>query len=370
MKLRKSLLAAAALAFLTSPAAGLGRQRDPSPQEIIRTMAARYGALKSYQDSGVVEVQRTDAPPRRETDNFFKTHFTRPQKLRFEWFDYSSSFPERSIVWSDGQKTFTRPSYEPDKIETEEDLSMGLAGATGVSRGAAHTVPVLLLPEEVVGFSLVELARLSLKGQERFEGEDCYVVEGYHPNGEAWTLWISKRDFLLRKVRTPDPDGFKEEIRRDIIIDAEISEEVYRPKLVGGQVAAVISKAKEEDIRRLLELLAPRDRVNQQLAEMLDMLKAALPKVPDKVWREVVTEVRLDSDSILRVYVAIYDSHYSHEEVKQLLAFYETPLGRKAARNFLHIENEAVVRGVSIGREMFKLIQEKLRAKGYEVPAA
>ena len=171
----------------------LSQSTDPSPQTIIKNMAESYAALSSYEDTGVVETVSEGSFPRRSTDVGFKTYFTRPNKLRFEWLDYSLlSTAERNVIWSDGTKVFSFYSIEPERIETKDDTSLAVAGATGVSRGSAHTIPGLLM-SEVGGFSVTELAKLSLKRTEVFEGEECYVVEGYHPNGEAWQLWISEQ---------------------------------------------------------------------------------------------------------------------------------------------------------------------------------
>jgi hypothetical protein len=247
---------------------------------------------------------------------------------------------------------------------------MGLAGATGVSRGSAHTVPALLT-KEISGFSLTELTKLSLKGQELFEGEDCYIVEGYHPNGEPWQLWISKKDFLLRKLRTKSIDGkFAEEIHRDIQVNVEIPEAVYHPQVAGARLTDVIAKEKEGNIRHLLELIRPRDRINLLLNDVLSLMKKAMPQVPEKIWQEVIVELRLDAEMVLQIYVPIYDKYYTGEEIKQLIALYESPVGQKMIRNSDLIELEATRRGEGIGQQLIKRIQEKLQSKGYKSPTA
>jgi outer membrane lipoprotein-sorting protein len=359
------------IAFLTlfAPQGGASGQTQgpPPPQVIVKQMAARYAAASTYQDSGVVETVVEGALPRRSTDVSFKTFFTRPRRLRFEWAEISPmSLPGRSVIWSDGEKAYAYYNYEPGKVETPEDLPTAIAGATGVSLGSAYTVPDLLL-KETWGFSLTELTKLTLKEQERFEGEECYVLEGYHPSGEAWRLWIGKSDFLLRKLRTRRSNGeFEEEIHRDIRVGASIADETYRPNYRAGSFPALpMSKEKEADVRHLLELILPRDRINQMLNDVIGAMKTAMPQVPEKVWQEVVGELHLDADSVSRLYLPIYDSYYTDDEIKQLITFYESPLGRKALRDAPLIEAEAARQGETIGRELIKRITEKLRAKGY-----
>jgi hypothetical protein len=358
-----------ALLTLFVPQGGASGQTQgpPPPQIIIKQMAERYATASTYQDTGVVETVVEGALPRRSSDVSFKTYFTRPRKLRFEWAEISpTSLPGRSVIWSDGVKAHAYHNYDPGKVETEEDLSMAVAGATGVSLGSAYTVPELLL-KGTGGFSLTELARLTLKGQERFEGEECYVLEGYHPSGEAWQLWVGKTGFLLRKLRTRRANGeFEEEIHRDIRVDAPIADETYHPNPPAGSYPAIaMSKEKEADARHLLELILPRDRVNQMLNDVIGAMKAAMPQVPEKAWQEVVGELHLDADSVSRLYLPIYDSYYADDEIKQLITFYESPLGRKTLRDAPLIEAEAAHQGEAIGRELIKRITEKLRVKGY-----
>ena len=69
---------------------------------------------------------------------------------------------------------------------------------------------------------------LTSLGEERFEGEDCYVVRGAHPHHFNITMWIGKRDFLLRKTRKMNRDGsYAEEIRRGVILNGEIPPETF-----------------------------------------------------------------------------------------------------------------------------------------------
>ena len=358
-------------ALFTSYDNSFGQVNELPAQMIIKRMAEQYATVSSYQDSGVVETVTEGALPMRSTDISFKTYFTRPRKLRFEWIGLSlPSSPERDVLWSDGQKTFGYHSYQPGKIKAEEDIEMGIAGATGVSLGSAYTVPSLLI-QGMSGFSITDLSKVTLTGQERFEDEECYVLAGYHPTGEMWQLWIGKKDYLLRKLRTKRTNGeFEEEIHRDIRLNAVISEETYQPKLrADGHVDKLLSKEKGAAIRHLLELVLPRDRVNQMLNELLSGMKKALPRVPEKVWQDVVTELHFNAELVLQSYIPIYDNYYTDEEIKQLITFYESPLGKKVLRNTPLVESEATLQGEVIGQELIKRINERLRAKGYNAPA-
>jgi hypothetical protein len=149
----------------------------------------------------------------------------RPNKLRFEWEEARSGDTDFNILWSDGKDTFSYDVFP--WVSKNEDLELGIAGATGISRGSSHTIPSLLM-SELSGFRLTEMDRLSLLREEQFEGEDCFVVQGFHPFGFPIEMWISKNDFLLRKSRDQNHDGYwQEEIRRGVRINGDIAAEVF-----------------------------------------------------------------------------------------------------------------------------------------------
>jgi outer membrane lipoprotein-sorting protein len=203
------------------------QQKPMDGNEVVRRMAVAYESAKSYQDEGIVQSSRSSKPESYELINSFKTYFVRPAQLRFQWNEAEPGRRTQAyIIWSDG-KTVQSYSHLMG-LEKEKSLSSAVAGATGISRGAAHTVSTLLL-REVSGFRLTEMERLTLLRKEYFEGVDCFVVRGYHPFGFPIDIWIGKSDFLLRRMREQNDDGtVDEEIRRNVKLGEPIAEDVFQ----------------------------------------------------------------------------------------------------------------------------------------------
>lgn len=240
------------ISLLCFSSAAVSQESKLSPRLILKRMAENYAACSSYQDTGVHETTYHEATSGRIEKMPFKLYFKRPNLLRFEWIDYAPWRDGRTkIVWSNGSETFTY--WEPDTYEKDESLSMGIAGATGISRGAAHTIPSLLL-EEIGGFELTDLTDLSLVGEEVFENEPCYRISGKHPAGDVYELWIGKRDFLLRKerTRTDEKDQYiiEEEIHRDIKINGHIVAETFNFK---PPIALAERKESEQEVPPLAD---------------------------------------------------------------------------------------------------------------------
>ena len=206
------------------------QQAKASAKTILNRMAQSYARYRSYQDEGLV-ITTYDEPTGGRIEKLpFKTHFKRPNLLRFEWIDYSPWKEGRTyIIWSNGKESFTY--WQPDRYEKAEDLGMAIAGATGISRGSAQTVSRLLLGDEGIGFSVGELDTPSLVSEEMFGGALCYRIKGKDSQGGWDELWIGKKDLLLRKVREetkyPDYVAIQEETHQNIRINEPIASDVF-----------------------------------------------------------------------------------------------------------------------------------------------
>lgn len=211
-------------------------QEKPTARLLLNQMAKTYSRLISYQDEGVVVTSYDDETGGRIEKLPFKTSFKRPNLFRFEWTDYFlSKIGTKRVIWSNGKNAFVY--WEPDRFEQKKRLGLAIAGATGISRGSAHTVSQLLLADEVSGFSLTDLKDTLLLGEEVFEGTPCYHIKGTHPNGDSYHLWVGKSDLLLRRVRLENEESgtttTEEEIRRNIHINKPVANTLfdYKPPI-------------------------------------------------------------------------------------------------------------------------------------------
>lgn len=131
-------LLCALLALLICNRAGVCQSSNTSAQSIIEKMAAQYANASSYQDTGVVDHVKGERANQRETAIKFKTFYARPHFFRFEFTDRSvvSSEERLNVVWNDGKQTYIYYSWDGKDIGEKENLSLGIAGATGISEGS------------------------------------------------------------------------------------------------------------------------------------------------------------------------------------------------------------------------------------------
>jgi hypothetical protein len=105
---------------------------------------------------------------------------------------------------------------------------------------------------------------------------------------------------------------------------------------------------KEADIRSLMELVGARDMVQDGASNAIEQsrekLLASLPN-NDKAQAFVNAfaasyQKKFDPDRVTEQLVAVYDKHFTEEEVKTLLQFYGSPLGQKVAAEMPKISRE------------------------------
>lgn len=132
------------------------------------------------------------------------------------------------------------------------------------------------------------------------------------------------------------------------------------------------SMTKESDVHRLLELMGVGKIGEQMGTQMFSSLRTAVPNIPEKVWQDLMAEFQdeFSAEKIINLSIPIYSKHFTASEIKELIAFYESPLGRKMTGEMPAIAQEAYVAGERQGHEIVKRVLDKLRAKGYPVPIA
>lgn len=170
-----------------------------APDVVLERMHDVYAKAETYQDTGVVETIMDLGNRKQTMTQTFSIVFRRASSIKIEWIDIMfGGQKSRFVLWSDGKLTQT--FWEQlNQVQKSQSLMMGIAGATGVSGGAAHTIPSMLLKDLHMS-ALSVLTDVKLLKEEVFEDVECYVIVGKHPAGFDYTLWIGKSDYLLRKL--------------------------------------------------------------------------------------------------------------------------------------------------------------------------
>lgn len=135
--------------------------------------------------------------------------------------------------------------------------------------------------------------------------------------------------------------------------------------------APAIDPAKEADIRRLLDLAGTTTLVDQMMDRTVQSLKPVMTNsLPPGDYRVQLIDLffekfrsKFSTRALLDSAVGRYNENFSDEEIKGLIDFYQTPLGRKMTTvlpsMMAELQGDGQKMGQEIGREsMIEVLQE------------
>jgi len=122
-------------------------------------------------------------------------------------------------------------------------------------------------------------------------------------------------------------------------------------------------QAKERDIRRLLQLNGTLSLAEQVRNRFVHDAKEVYATVPQGAIEDFGN--RIKPDDFYALMVPIYARHFSHDEIKQLIAFYESPIGMKLIASLPAMNVEAQDATSQWTRELTQKLVQELRAKRY-----
>ncbi len=119
---------------------------------------------------------------------------------------------------------------------------------------------------------------------------------------------------------------------------------------------------KTADIQRLLTLTKSADLGVQMMREMLENFRTTLPEVPDEFWLEFAGKVK--TEDLIELMVPIYERHLSHQDVIDLIQFFESPAGKKLVSVQPQIMKESMQAGQAWGQQIGMDVASELQKKG------
>ena len=171
-----------------------------SPAEIFGKAREAYAALTSYTDKGTTVASLNGLT----ITTTFTIKLARPNLYRIEWVQtndsaYATTTTKPQSVWSAGDGDFLDMLGQGPKKQTNQETA--LSGATGISGGAAATIPSAFFKTQ--WGNQLGGAELNDKQQadEKVGDVDCYVFS-HTLKGRTSMIWIGKQDFLIHQVRT------------------------------------------------------------------------------------------------------------------------------------------------------------------------
>ena len=150
----------------------------------------------------------------------------------------------------------------------------------------------------------------------------------------------------------------------------------------GSALSEDLTPEKKADIRKILDmtgaLAITQQMIDQIMFQTTRNIRARRPDVPQKVidaLREEVSGVVKDNlASIFELMLSIYHQHFTHEEIKGMIQFYSTDLGRKLIQAMPSIMQESMRAGAqwskSLEPELERRLKNRLLKEGMDLASA
>lgn len=148
-------------------------------------------------------------------------------------------------------------------------------------------------------------------------------------------------------------------------------------------VSGIHAGEKKEDIKRLI-IMTGALKIGVQFAtvlgqQMTEMIKTLQPDIHDSVitimneeLKILIEETMHEESGFVDMLIEIYAKHYSHKDIKNLIAFYETDTGKKTIEIMPDLLQESMELSQKWGSAMGPVIVDRLRKrmenKGISLP--
>lgn len=183
--------------------------------EILERTRAAYAALRSYEDTGTVDVEFGPAGNVVRERHTFATSYRAP---RLFYFDFTKHLKlDRYVVWSDEQVFHSW--WQATGVETSYPKGQGSAAialAAPPTKNSISLITPLLFPKAGLSGTLTEFGDSATAGEETVDGRKCHKLTGiassvyatqHVVNVRKTTVWIDAESFLVRRIVEDAPEG-------------------------------------------------------------------------------------------------------------------------------------------------------------------
>ena len=121
--------------------------------------------------------------------------------------------------------------------------------------------------------------------------------------------------------------------------------------------------SKSDDIQKLMELMGTKAMGQQMMQTMGESLNAVGSPVAEDFFKDFMSEVNFAE--LIELTIPIYDKHFSHDDIKQMIAFYQSPIGKKMRQKQPVIMKESMAIGIAWSQKVSEKLLRKMREEEY-----
>ena len=138
--------------------------------------------------------------------------------------------------------------------------------------------------------------------------------------------------------------------------------------LKGQERPPSTSPEKEAVIRRILDVTRTADLIFSTIEAAMPAQRASNPSIPPVFWDRFIVRARAERRSLIDSLAPVYDRLFTTEELKELLRFYETPLGQRLVAASPDLARESMLVGQRWGFVIGQEIGAQLQRESLVLP--
>jgi uncharacterized protein len=135
--------------------------------------------------------------------------------------------------------------------------------------------------------------------------------------------------------------------------------------LMAGCSRTSSNLTKEQDIRQMLIENGAADRVGATYRQYIEQGKLKFANVPPAAWQALEAEASTICEALLQENVRLYSENYTHDEVRKLREFYNSPVGKKFFGQLARLQQESTQRNLQWAHQFESNYFRALENAGY-----
>jgi uncharacterized protein len=122
----------------------------------------------------------------------------------------------------------------------------------------------------------------------------------------------------------------------------------------------------DQDLVKLMAVNGSTETYNMVYNQLTAQLKQAKPNVSDSVWSNLKHEVfDVEVNELAKQMVPLYKKYFTQEDVKELISFYESPIGKKLTTKTPLLTQESMQISQTWGMNLMSKLYDWMAKKGY-----
>ena len=100
--------------------------------------------------------------------------------------------------------------------------------------------------------------------------------------------------------------------------------------------------------------------------QTIGLMRGQANELDDSTWEELEGELlKASIDDLVDLLVPVYQEHFTVEDLKEIIAFYESPIGKKLSAKTPLITQASMEVGAQWGAQLGEKVAEKIGAQKY-----